>query len=81
MASSADFGNRRHSSRFSDPQRLLAYLGLIRPCGKSGEGPAYHGRISKQGRGHTRGCWSKPHAAARSPSSLRAFYKRIASRR
>ncbi|MES0133060.1 transposase [Mesorhizobium sp. M0029] len=49
---------------------------------QSGEGPAYHGRITKQGRGHARGvlveaAW----AAARSPGPLRAFYKRIASHR
>ena len=49
---------------------------------QSGEGPAYHGRISKQGRGQARGmlveaAW----AAARSPGPLRAFYQRIAAKR
>ncbi|WP_342587130.1 IS110 family transposase [Mesorhizobium mediterraneum] len=68
--------------RFSDPQRLVAYLGLNPSVRQSGEGPAYHGRITKQGRGHARGmlveaAW----AAVRSPGPLRAFYKRIASRR
>lgn len=68
--------------RFSDPQRLVAYLGLNPSVRQSGEGPAYHGRITKQGRGHARGmlveaAW----AAARSPGPLRAFYKRISSRR
>lgn len=68
--------------RFSDPQRLVAYLGLNPSVRQSGEGPAYHGRITKQGRGHARGmlveaAW----AAARSPGPLRAFYKRIAARR
>lgn len=68
--------------RFSDPQRLVAYFGLNPRVRQSGEGPAYHGRITKQGRGHARGmlveaAW----AAARSPGPLRAFYKRIASRR
>lgn len=68
--------------RFSDPQRLVAYLGLNPSVRQSGEGPAYHGRITKQGRGHARGmlveaAWG----AARSPGPLRAFYKRIASRR
>ncbi|OWK18896.1 hypothetical protein AJ88_46200 [Mesorhizobium amorphae CCBAU 01583] len=68
--------------RFSDPQKLVAYLGLNPSVRQSGEGPAYHGRITKQGRGHARGmlveaAW----AAARSPGPLRAFYKRIASRR
>lgn len=37
--------------RFSDPQRLVAYLGLNPSVRQSGEGPAYHGRITKQGRG------------------------------
>ena len=68
--------------RFSDPQKLVAYLGLNPSVRQSGEGPAYHGRITKQGRGHAQGmlveaAW----AAARSPGPLRAFYKRIASRR
>lgn len=68
--------------RFSDPQRLVAYLGLNPSVRQSGDGPAYHGRITKQGCGHARGmlveaAW----AAARSPGPLRAFYKRIASRR
>ncbi|MER8576368.1 IS110 family transposase [Mesorhizobium sp. M1409] len=41
--------------RFSDPQKLVAYLGLNPSVRQSGEGPAYHGRITKQGRGHARG--------------------------
>ncbi|MER9638778.1 IS110 family transposase [Mesorhizobium sp. M0228] len=54
--------------RFSDPQKLVAYLGLNPSVRQSGEGPAYHGRITKQGRGHARGmlveaAW----AAVRSP--------------
>ncbi|WP_352855373.1 IS110 family transposase [Mesorhizobium sp. M0902] len=68
--------------RFSDPQKLVAYLGLNPSVRQSGAGPAYHGRITKQGRGHARGmlveaAW----AAVRSPGPLRAFHKRIASRR
>ena len=68
--------------RFSDPQKLVAYLGLNPSVRQSGEGPAYHGRITKQGRGHARGmlveaAW----AAARSPGPLRGFFTRIASRR
>ena len=68
--------------RFSDPQKLVAYLGLNPSVRQSGEGPAYHGRITKQGRGQARGmlveaAW----AAARSPGPLRAFYKRLAARR
>ena len=49
---------------------------------QSGPGPAYHGRITKQGRGHARGmlveaAW----AAARAPGPLRAFFLRVSSRR
>lgn len=68
--------------RFRDPQKLVAYLGLNPSVRQSGEGPAFHGRITKQGRGQARGmlveaAW----AAARSPGPLRAFYKRLAARR
>ncbi|WP_437344182.1 IS110 family transposase [Mesorhizobium marinum] len=68
--------------RFPDPQKLVGYLGLNPSVRQSGEGPAYHGRITKQGRGQARGmlveaAW----AAARSPGPLRAFYQRIAARR
>ena len=41
--------------RFAEPQQLVAYLGLNPSVRQSGEGPAYHGRITKQGRGHARG--------------------------
>ena len=68
--------------RFVEPQKLVGYLGLNPSVRQSGEGPAYHGRITKQGRGQARGmlveaAW----AAARSPGPLRAFYQRIAARR
>jgi transposase len=68
--------------RFADPQKLVAYLGLNPSVRQSGEGPAYHGRITKQGRGQARGflveaAW----AAARSPGPLRAFYRKLSARR
>lgn len=68
--------------RFSDPRKLVGYLGLNPSVRQSGEGPAYHGRITKQGRGQARGmlveaAW----AAARSPGPLRAFFQRIAAKR
>jgi transposase len=68
--------------RFASPERLVAYLGLNPSVHQSGEGPAHHGRITKQGRGQARGmlveaAWS----AARSPGPLRAFFLRIAARR
>lgn len=68
--------------RFADPTKLVGYLGLNPSTRQSGEGPAYHGRITKQGRGQARGmlveaAW----AAARSPGPLRAFFQRIAAKR
>jgi transposase len=68
--------------RFTNPQKLVSYLGLNPSVRQSGEGPAYHGRITKQGRGQARGmlveaAW----AATRSSGPLRAFYQRIAARR
>ena len=59
--------------RFEQPQKLVSYLGLNPSVRQSGPGPAYHGRITKQGRGHARGmlveaAW----AAARAPGPLRA---------
>ncbi|MBY6059286.1 IS110 family transposase [Leisingera daeponensis] len=68
--------------RFPDPQKLVGYLGLNPSVRQSGEGPAYHSRITKQGHGQARGmlveaAW----AAARSPGPLRPFNQRIAARR
>ena len=68
--------------RFPDPTKLVSYLGLNPNVRQSGEGPAYHGRITKQGRSQARGmlveaAW----AVARPPGPLRAFFQRIASRR
>src|SRR3546814_3766184 len=69
-------------TRFTEPRRLVSYLGLNPSVHQSGPGPAYHGRITKQGRGHARGmlveaAW----AAARAPGTLRAFFLRIRARR
>jgi transposase len=68
--------------RFEAPQKLVSYLGLNPSVRQSGPGPAHHGRITKQGRGHARGmlveaAW----AAARAPGPLRAFFLRVSSRR
>ena len=41
--------------RFAGPEKLVGYLGLNPSVRQSGPGPAYHGRITKQGRGHARG--------------------------
>jgi transposase len=70
------------SQRFEAPEKLVSYLGLNPSVRQSGPGPAHHGRITKQGRGHARGmlveaAW----AAARAPGPLRAFFLRVSSRR
>ena len=41
--------------RFADPQKLVSYFGPNPSVRQSGEGPEYHGRITKQGRGQARG--------------------------
>ncbi len=69
-------------SRFASPEKLVRYLGLNPSVRQSGNAPAHHGRISKQGRAHARAmlveaAW----AAGRAPGPLRAFYVRIQSRR
>jgi hypothetical protein len=68
--------------RFKQPQQLVSYFDLNPSVRQSGPGPAYHGRITKQGRGHARGmlveaAW----AAARAPGPLRAFFLRVRARR
>ena len=69
-------------NRFASPEKLVSYLGLNPSVRQSGNGPAHHGRISKQGRTHARAmlveaAW----AAGRVPGPLRAFFVRIQSRR
>jgi transposase len=70
------------AARFESPQKLVSYLCLNPSVRQSGPGPAYHGRITKQGRGHARGmlveaAW----AAARAPGPMRAFFLRVRARR
>ena len=43
--------------RFARPQKLVSYIGLNPSVRQSGPGPAYHGRITKQGRGMRAACW------------------------
>lgn len=69
-------------TRFSDPDKLVSYLGLNPRVRQSGNSAPVHGRIAKTGRAHTRGvlveaAWS----AVRAPGPLRAFYRRIQARR
>lgn len=69
-------------SRFSSAERLVSYLGLDPRVRQSGDKPAQHGRISKQGRAHARGmlveaAW----AAAATPGPLHAFFVRVQGRK
>jgi transposase len=69
-------------SRFRSSRQLVSYLGLDPKVRQSGNQPARHGRISKQGRAQARGmlveaAW----ACAKTPGPLRAFHLRIRARR
>lgn len=69
-------------TRFDDPGKLVAYVGLNPKVRQSGNSAPVHGRISKAGRAHVRGvlveaAWS----ASRAPGPLRAFFQRIKARR
>jgi transposase len=68
--------------RFTSPARLVAFLGLNPSVHQSGNSPARHGRITKQGPCHARtmlveAAWQ----AVRGPGPLRAFYERVRGRR
>jgi transposase InsO family protein len=41
--------------RFASSEKLVSYFGLSPSVRQSGNGPAHHGRITKQGRSHARG--------------------------
>jgi transposase len=68
--------------RFPTPRHLVGYLGLHPTIRQSGNGPARHGRTSKEGSAAARhvlveAAWS----SAKSPGPLRAFAQRTAARR
>ena len=68
--------------RFGDRRKLTAYLGLDPRVRQSGDGPASHGHISKQGSNSARhalveACWS----TVRQPGPIAAFYARVKARR
>jgi transposase len=68
--------------RFPTARQLVAYLGLDPRVRQSGNEPARHGRISKQGAGEIRGllveaAWH----AARTPGPLHGFHERLSVRR
>ena len=46
--------------RFSSAEKLVSYFGLNPRVRQSGDGRAYHGRISKQGRSWHAGFWLRP---------------------
>lgn len=69
-------------SRFKSPQKLASYFGLTPKIRQSGESPARHGRISKQGNASVRkmlveAAWS----AQSAPGPLRSFFARISAKR
>lgn len=67
--------------RFSDADKAAAYLGLVPSTYQSGE-HCYHGRITKQGRGHAR--WMLVEAAQhldKHPGPLGVFFRRIQKRK
>jgi transposase len=68
--------------RFSSPEKLVSYFGLNPRVRQSGDKPAYHGRITKQGRAHARSmlveaAW----VISGVPGPLRAFFMRIRDKR
>ena len=68
--------------RFSSPEKLVSYFGLNPRVRQSGDKPAYHGRITKQGRAHARSmlveaAW----VISGTPGPLRAFFIRIRDKR
>jgi transposase len=68
--------------RFSSPKKLVSYVGFDPRVRQSGEAPARHGRISKQGSPEARhmlceAAW----VLIRTPGPLRAFYERVRARR
>ena len=68
--------------RFATPKKLVSYVGLDPKVRQSGEAPARHGQISKQGSSEARhmlceAAW----VVVRTPGPLRAFYERVRARR
>ena len=68
--------------RFPDRRKLAAYLGLDPRVRQSGNGPAAHRHISRQGSSSARhalveACWS----TVRQPGPIAGFYQRVRARR
>jgi transposase len=69
------------ASRFPSADKAAAYLGLVPSTHQSGE-HCYHGRITKQGRGHAR--WMLVQAAQHiglHPGPLGLFFRRLAQKK
>lgn len=69
-------------SRFSSAEKLVSYFGLNPRVYQSGDHPAFHGRITKQGRSQARAMlveavWSIKAA----PGPLRAFFQRVQAKK
>lgn len=69
-------------ARFPSPDKLSSYFGLTPRIRQSGDHPARHGRISKQGNGDARkmlveAAWS----AKTAPGPLRALFNRVQKKR
>lgn len=69
-------------SRFPTPEKLSSYFGLTPRIRQSGDHPARHGRITKQGNSDARrmlveAAWS----AKLAPGPLRAFFTRVQNKR
>jgi len=68
--------------RFSSPGKLVSYFGLNPSVRQSGDRPAYHGRITKQGRARARAMLVEAaFSAVTGPGPLRAFFARIKDRK
>lgn len=68
--------------RFSSPEKLVSYFGLNPRVRQSGDKPAYHGRITKQGRAHARSMLVEASwVISGVPGPLRAFFMRIRDKR
>lgn len=68
-------------SRFPNPDKAAAYLGLVPSTYQSGN-HCYHGRITKQGASHTR--WLLTEAAQhidRHPGPLGVFFRRLSKKK
>jgi transposase len=68
-------------ARFPTPQQAAAYVGLVPSTHQSGN-HCYHGKITKQGRGHAR--WMLVQAAqhvSAHPGPLGVFFRRIAKKK